>query len=162
MSGPPILISAGGAPTANGRTPTRSHPRDAAASDSLVDGSQSEWFKRSRYYAEQAVANAERNERQKVEKRLDKASRGWTTREVARTYRANSDGHRRFGEEADVLTQHEYVGWLQMGRAGGSLSGRLLLGTRLASFARRGRRQRSPNMSVTWLRQRSNAEEVMS
>jgi hypothetical protein len=158
MSGPPILITAGGTPPADASTPAGSQSIDAGT----VAGSTSEWFERARSYAEQAVANAKRAERQKIEKRLDKASHEWTMREVARTYRANADGDRRFGEEANVLTLHRYVGWLETGLAGERLGGRMLVGTRLPSFARRDRWHRSPKLSVIWLRQTSDASEAAS
>jgi hypothetical protein len=158
MSGPPLLITAGGMPAVD----LPSQPLDASAHAGDVEASTSEWFERTRHYAQQAVANAERAERHKIEKRLDKASHGWTRREITRTYRANAAGDRRFAEEANVLTLHRYVGWLETGLAEGRLSGRVLVGTRLASLARRDRWHRSPKLSVIWLRQTLDAAEAAS
>jgi hypothetical protein len=150
MSGSPILVTAVVTPTADTTRPAQPPPPDAAVGLGRVDASTSQWFERTRYYAEQAVAKAERGERKRVERRLDQASQGWTKRELVRTYRANADGDRRFTEEADILRLRRYVGWLETGPAGDPLRARLLVGTRLASHARRDRWHRSPNMTVTW------------
>ena len=135
MSGQPMMISPGHISAIEAPTST------------------SVWVERAGYYAAQAVANAERGERERVEKRLAHPSHGWTNPEFVRTYRANPGGDRRFREEADVIRLHHYAGWLETGLAGEPLGARLLVGTGLASFARRDRWHRSPNLTVTWTMQ---------
>jgi hypothetical protein len=110
----------------------------------------SEWFFRASRYAAEAVAVAEHAQRQKIERRLDKPSRGWTTIEVLRTYRANAAGERQFREEADVLTRHGYAGWLETERVGHPLGGRLLLATGLGALTGRNGRRGSGRRRVTW------------
>jgi hypothetical protein len=112
----------------------------------------SEWFARASRYAAEAVAVAERAHREKMQRRLDKPSRGWTTVEVVRTYRANADGERQFREEADVMTRHGYVAWLETDRDGPRLGGRLLVSTGLGIATGRNGRRGSGRRTVTWAR----------
>jgi hypothetical protein len=110
----------------------------------------SEWFARASRHAAEAVAVAEHAQRQKIERRLDKPSRGWTTIEVIRTYRADAGGERRFREEADVLTRHGYAGWLETEHVGHRLGGRLLLTAGLGVLGGGNGRRRSRRRTVTW------------
>lgn len=109
----------------------------------------SEWAERAGYYAAAAVANAERAHQRMIERRLDKPSRTWTAGEVVRTYRGTPDGERRYWEEADVLEQHGYEGWLETKAAGDPLGARILLALHFGG-ADQGRRQRSTSHTVTW------------
>lgn len=154
MSVMPIMIGPGAIPARGGNEPAQPRLLDGPV-PALVDPSTSEWFERTRHYAVEAVANAERQQLQKIERRLDKPSRGWTSIEVVRTYPANADGERRFREEADVLAVHRYVGWLETGLAGQPFGARLLVGTGLGAFARRDWLHRSPKRTVTWVLQLS-------
>ena len=142
MSGQPALISPGHASAIEGPSST------------------SVWSERTLYYAEQAVANAERGERERVEQRLADPSHRWTSPEFVRTYRANSGGDRRFREEADVIRRHHYAAWLETGLAGEPFGARLLIGTGLALFARRDRWHRSPNLTVTWTLQPAHGTDA--
>jgi hypothetical protein len=158
MSGMPIMIGPGAIParaeneSADARLFTGPVPATA-----VVDSSTSEWFNRTRHYAIEAVANAERQHRHKIEQRLDKPSGRWTSIEVVRSYPANADGERRFREEADVLAVHRYVGWLQTGLAGQPFGARLLVGTGLGAVSRRDWWHRIPKRTVTWVLQMSLA-----
>ena len=135
MSGQPMMISAGQVASIEGET------------------SASVWFERAGHYAAEAVANAERVHRHRIESRLDKPTRRWTTREVFRTYHANGDGERRYREEAEVLTQHGYQGWLEMEHAGHPLGGRLLLAMRLGVPAGHSGGRTSRSRTVTWTKE---------
>ena len=126
-------------------------PGQVASSDSQT--SASVWFERAGHYAAEAVANAERVQRHRIEGRLDKPTRKWTTSEVFRTYRANADGERRYREEAEVLTLHGYQGWLEMEHAGNPLGGRLLLAMRLGVPADPSGRRASRSRTVTWTKE---------
>jgi len=108
MSGQPIVIAPG--QMATGRVTA---PVGAPSVASLeAQTSTSAWFDRADHDAAEAVANAVRAHRHTIERRLDKASRSWTTGEVVRTYLANADGERRFSWESprwrdpDAATQH--------------------------------------------------------
>jgi hypothetical protein len=111
------------------------------------------WLQRAGDYAAQAVANAERAHQRRIERRLDKPSRTWTAREVIRSYRVTADGARRYREEAEVLTQHGYRGWLETKRAGHPLGGRILMGLRLVVPEDQGGRRSSSTRTVTWTKE---------
>jgi hypothetical protein len=147
MSGQQPMIMSG--PGAADRT-TEPNILEFVAPQRLV--ATSEWFARASRYAAEAVAVAERAHREKIERRLDKPSRGWTTIEVVRTYRANAQGERQFREEADVLTRHGYAGWLETERVGHPLGGRLLLSTGLGVVVDRNGRGGRGRRTVTWAR----------
>jgi hypothetical protein len=117
----------------------------------------SEWFARASRYAAEAVAVAETAQRHKIERRLSKPSRQWTTIEVVRTYRANADGERQFREEADVFTRRGYVGWLETENIGHPLGGRLLVATGLGVPTRDDRRRGSGRRTVTWAKAAGDA-----
>jgi hypothetical protein len=117
-----------------------------------------DWFERTEHYAAQAVADAERVWRGKVEKRLDKPSRGWTSVEIVRTYAANADGDRRFREEAHVLGLHEYLGWLETGFVGQPLGARILIEDGLAPLGHRNWWRQSPTRTVTWVREEPHTD----
>ena len=153
MSGMPMMIGPGSIAALAESESAEPRVPDGPTLAAVVDSSTSEWFKRTRHYAVAAVANAERQQRHKIEKRLAKPSRGWTSIEVVRTYSANADGERRFREEADVLAIHRYVGWLETGLAGQPFGARLLVGTGLGAFARPDWLRRSPKRIVTWVMQ---------
>jgi hypothetical protein len=144
MSGPQLRVMSGH--VATGRTIEAivefGPPRPQVAT--------SEWFTRATRYAAEAVAVAEHAQRRKIERRLDKPSRGWTTIEVVRTYRANSAGERQFREEADVLTRHGYAGWLETEHVGHRLGGRLLLAAGLGVLGGGNGRRGSRRRTVTW------------
>jgi hypothetical protein len=130
----------------------------AATADYDPGAATSEWFKRARYYAAQAVGNAERAHRRTVERRLDKPSRMWSGSDVVRSYRTNADGERRFRDEAEVLTPHGYRPWLET-HAPGRLNGGLVLmaatdavSTNASSRRLRGKRR------VSWISDGSLSE----
>jgi hypothetical protein len=161
MSGMPIMIGPGAIPArVENESAEPGLLNGPTLAGAVVDSSTSEWFDRTRHYAVEAVANAERRQRHKIETRLDKASRRWTSIEIVRNYPANADGERRFREEADVLAAHRYVGWLETGLAGQPFGARLLVGTGLGSFARRDWLHRSPKRTVTWVLQVSLASSA--
>ena len=118
----------------------------------------SEWFKRDGYYAAQAVANAERAHWRSIERRLDKPSRRWTGREVVRSYRTNSDGDRRFRDEAEVFRPHGYRPWLATDSPGNRYGGWALVavsGDALWNESDGGRRR---NRQVSWVKDASLSE----
>jgi hypothetical protein len=151
MSGPQLTITSG--PNGTGQTAEPlvqfGAPRPQVAT--------SEWFARASRYAAEAVAVAEHAQRQKIERRLDKPSRRWTSVEVMRTYPANADGERRFREEADVFAAHRYVGWRETGLDGQPFGARLLVGTGLGAFARRDWLHRTAKRTLIWVLQMSLA-----
>jgi hypothetical protein len=113
----------------------------------------SEWTRREGRYALEAVANAEREEWQRIVSRLIGPSRIWTAGELVRAYRASPDGERRFREEASVLMVNGYVAWLETDRGGAPRGGRLLVGSSLGLTARRaGWWRRHVERTVTWAR----------
>lgn len=123
---------------------------DAPATTPGRAAAASEWTRRAGRYAGVAVENAERHERQRIERRLKKPSRGWTARELVRIYRATVDGERRFREEAEVFTRHGYAPWLETDRFGAPRGGRLLLGATFGAIAPRSRWRGQARRTVTW------------
>ena len=108
MSGQPIVIAPGQIAAGRVTAPVGAPPVASLEAQT----STSAWFDRAGHDAAEAVANAERAHRHTIERRLDKASRRWTTGEVLRTYLANADGERRFSWESprwrdpDAAAQH--------------------------------------------------------
>jgi hypothetical protein len=112
--------------------------------------STSVWVGRAITYAAQAVANAERAHQQRIEKRLNRPSRGWTADEVTRSYRGSPDGERRYREEADVLTLHGYQGWQETSGVGDPVGARILLAPHFGGPDGHAARQSSIRRTVTW------------
>jgi hypothetical protein len=162
MSGTPVMIAPGATHSNEVDWRVRSDTQIAATHPiPMVQGATSEWYERTQHYAAQAVANAERVQREKVEKRLDKPSRGWARVEVVRTYQANEDGERRFREEADVLELHQYVGWLETAPAG-PFAARLQVETALRPTGRRPWWRLRPTRTVTWVLRPSRPGDTVS
>jgi hypothetical protein len=163
MSGMPIMIAPGATHGDELTGPARSDQQVMSPlAIPMPHAPPSEWSERAQHYAAQAVANAERAQREKVEDRLSKPSRRWTSVEIVRTYQADADGERRFREEADVLGLHGYVGWLETGLAGQPLGARLLVEAGLSAVAHRHWWRVSPKRTVTWVRRMSLAANTVS
>lgn len=140
-----------------------SNTRDEGSADQIArsdaESATSEWFKREGYYAAQAVANAERAAWQRVERRLDKPSRWWTGAEVARTYRTNADGQRRFRDEADVFTPHGYRPWLETYAHGTVSGGLVLIGTSGVELMDDSNGRSGRHRSVSWISEATRSDE---
>jgi len=144
MSGQPTVVTSGLIDARRVTGPWRPPPA-AVARDAV-----SEWAERVGRYALEAVQAAERGERERIEGRLYSPSHAWTAKELTRAYRPSAAGDRRFREEADVLTSHGYVAWLQPDPTGTHRGGRLLLGSSLARSTLPRRWRGHPDRVVTW------------
>ena len=108
------------------------------------------WVDRSGSSGVRAVATAERAHQPTVERRLCGPTGQWTAGELTRSYAGSADGERRYREEADVLAQHGYQGWLETSTTGDPLGARILLARQLVQADGRPATRGSIRRTVTW------------